>query len=91
LHAKFEDAKLHTPSLTTRNSTAARREGAHHIACSQPRDREQISKQWEFGNWSPNCWIGLLIKKYGEKIFEVRFLDVLIAAAPAPHMASKQA
>ena len=60
---------------------------AHNILTAS--GREQISKQWEFG--VPKCWAGLVTRKYGEKTFKVRFIDVYIAAARAPHMAPKQA
>lgn len=68
----------------------AHREGAHCMLTAS--GREQISKHCEFGNHRPpNCWAGLVIWKYGEKTFKVRFMDVHIAAARAPRMAPKQA
>jgi hypothetical protein len=73
-------AKFHTPLLKMRNSTAARR-GARTTLPADSSGREQISEQWEFGNSPPICWVGLLVRKYGEKIFKVRFLHEHIAAA----------
>src|SRR5580693_2415109 len=77
LEAKVDDREFHC--------RASRRCTTY----TQPRAASRFQKHWKFG--VPNCWTGLVIRKYGEKTFKVRFMDVFIAAARAPHMAPKQA
>jgi hypothetical protein len=89
LDVKVEDTKFDTPLSGIRNSTAARREGVHTLPAHSP-GHEQISRS--SGNLEigpPNCWVALLVGKYGKNIFKVRFLRAHIAAALLKHGADK--